>query len=171
MTGGTIPRAMFNARIDHDMNLLQEFEQLIDAITVAQIPYAVCGGIAVTIHGFPRTTRDIDLLIRTEDLPHILGCVRPLGYNLEGGMLPVGHGEPYERNIFRVSKAAGKDLLTLDLALVNPLLEEAWQTRQAYEWNGRTVQVVSRAGLSQMKRLSGRPQDLVDLDRLGITDE
>ena len=32
------------------------------------IPYALCGGMAVVLHGYPRLTRDIDLLIRPSDL-------------------------------------------------------------------------------------------------------
>lgn len=150
------------------MNLISELSAVIRAMASAQIPYAVCGGIAVTIHGFPRTTRDIDLLIQPADLDRTLDCVRGVGYNLEGGMIPLGFGEPFERDLFRISKALGSELMTLDLLLVNPLLESAWSTRSQYEWQGEQLTVVSREGLAVMKRLSRRPQDLVDLERLGI---
>ncbi|MBA7590082.1 2-methoxy-6-polyprenyl-1,4-benzoquinol methylase, mitochondrial [subsurface metagenome] len=32
------------------------------------VPYALCGGMAVVLHGYPRLTRDIDLLIQPGDL-------------------------------------------------------------------------------------------------------
>lgn len=153
------------------MELIDEFAAVTEALSSRQIPYAVCGGIAVVIHGFARTTRDIDLLVLESDLPQILDCVRVLGYNLDGGMIPLGHGEPYERNVYRISKAQGRDLMTLDLVLVNPLLQRAWETRERYTWTDRQIEVVSRLGLAEMKRLSGRPQDLVDLERLGISDD
>lgn len=35
--------------------------------TQAKIPYGVCGGVAVCLHGYPRNTVDIDLIIRPED--------------------------------------------------------------------------------------------------------
>lgn len=150
------------------MNLLDEFRAIVRAMQHAGIPYAVCGGIAVTIHGFPRTTRDIDLLIQPDDLDRTLDCVRPLGYVLEGGLIPLGFGEPHERNVYRISKASGTELMTLDLVLVNPLLAEAWNTREEFTMTGETFIVVSPAGLAIMKRLSGRRQDLVDLEQLGL---
>lgn len=153
------------------MQLTSEFAAVTEALSIAQIPYAVCGGIAVVIHGFARTTRDIDLLVLEADLERILVCVRGLNYNLDGGLIPLEFGEPFERNVYRVSKAEGRDLMSLDLVLVNPLLQRAWETRERYTWQGREIDVVSRLGLGDMKRLSGRPQDLVDLERLGIRDD
>jgi hypothetical protein len=50
------------------MNLKDELVQVIEALGSSAIPYALCGGIAVVIHGYPRLTKDIDLLIRDEDL-------------------------------------------------------------------------------------------------------
>lgn len=153
------------------MNLIDELKTIVRAMNAAGIPYAVCGGIAVTIHGFTRTTRDIDLLIQPDDLDRTLKCVDGLGYNLEGGRIPLGAGEGFEQELVRISKAVGRDLVTLDLLLVDPLYEPAWLSRGHYDWQGETLTVVSREGLAIMKRLSGRPQDLVDLQRLGIDPE
>ena len=61
------------------------------------------------------------------------------------------------------------ELLTLDLLLVNPVLQRVWEEREVYEWQGRQVQIVSAAGLARMKRLAGRDQDLLDLKKLGFT--
>ena len=56
----------------------------------------------------------------------------------------------------------------LDLILVSPILEPAWQSRTIVEWEGRRVSIVSRDGLALMKTLAGRDQDLTDLKQLGI---
>ena len=149
-------------------NLYEEMFSVVNALEVDRIDYAVCGGLAVAIHGFVRATRDIDLLILREDLDRVLVAARRCGFNLEGGMLPMGAGEPFPRDIFRISKVVGKDLVTLDLLIVNPLLQQAWDARESYEWQGRTLQAVSPAGLYVMKKLAGRPQDLVDLQRMGL---
>lgn len=45
------------------MNLRDEFLGVLDALTGAGLDHAVCGGFAVAIHGYPRLTQDIDLLI------------------------------------------------------------------------------------------------------------
>ena len=115
-----------------------------------------------------RTTRDIDLLIRPENLAAVKTAVEEIGYNLEGGVLPIGFGELHPCDVHRISKVVGKTLATLDLILVNPSLEPAWESRQRYHWQNQELWVVSRMGLGVMKRLSHRPGDLVDLDNLGI---
>lgn len=73
---------------------------------------------------------------------------------------------PLERRILRVSKAEGSDLLTLDLIVASPSFEDVWSTRVLVEWEGRRVPVVSVGGLIRMKRVAGRPQDLVDIENL-----
>ena len=80
----------------------------------------------------------------------------------------MGAGEPFPRDIFRISKVIGKELLTLDLLIVNPLLQQAFEAREYYEWLGVRLQAVSPAGLYVMKKLAGRTQDIADLQRLGL---
>ena len=150
------------------INLYEELAALVRELEAAQLNYAVCGGMAVAIHGLPRATKDIDLLILREDLASVLNVARGCGFILEGGILPMGAGEPFPRDIFRSSKVIDKKLLTLDLLIVNPLLQQAWDAREYYEWRGVKLQAVSPAGLYVMKKLAGRPQDIVDLQRLGL---
>ena len=76
--------------------------------------------------------------------------------------------ERFERDIYRISKVIDKKLLTLDLLIVNPLLQQAFEAREYYEWQGVRLQAVSPAGLYVMKKLAGRPQDIADLQRLGM---
>jgi hypothetical protein len=52
-----------------------------------------------------------------------------------------------------------------------PVLERAWQTRAAYPWRGRHMTAVSIEGLTEMKRMAGRKQDLADLEHLGVPEE
>ena len=54
---------------DGAVDIYQEFVLIIDALNRQGIDYAVCGGISMAIHGLPRFTRDIDLLIRPEAWP------------------------------------------------------------------------------------------------------
>jgi hypothetical protein len=150
------------------VDLTSELAAIIDCLDKARLPYALCGGLSVALHGHVRATQDIDLLIRPEHLDSVFAAVRPLGFHLEGGCIPLGFGEQHPLDVHRISKAVGRELVTLDLILVNPTLEPAWDSRQLHPWNGRELCVVSRAGLGIMKRLSRRPLDLDDLNRLGI---
>jgi hypothetical protein len=153
------------------MDLYSELLHLIDALNSAQLGYAVCGGIAVAIYGYPRFTKDIDLLIRSEDLARVLKTIEPRGFIDAAGSISFDTGGPQERVVHRISKIEGAEILTLDLLLVSPALEDVWQQREMFQWQGRALQLVSAEGLAKMKRLAGRDQDLLDLKKLGFADE
>lgn len=153
------------------LDLIAEFEGLLDALAAAGAGYAVCGGLAVNIHGHVRATRDIDLLILKEDLTRVLAAVRPLGFTLEAGPIPFGVGTANARELHRISKIHEGALLTLDLLLVTPVFEQVWGGRQRSTWHQRDIWVVSLGGLAVMKRLAGRTQDLADLENLGVETE
>ena len=143
--------------------LLHEFTKLIASIEDSELEYAVCGGLAMTIHGFVRATIDIDLLIQPETLEKAFQIAKDNGYNIHG--LDISFKERAVE-IRRVSKVIGEDILSLDLLLVTPFVEDVWQARQQIEFMGRHLTVVSLEGLVKMKTLAGRPQDLADIHRI-----
>jgi hypothetical protein len=148
------------------MDLYEELLGLVDALTRGGVDYAICGGIALAIHGHPRFTKDIDLLVRLEDVDAVLAAVATRGFDLLAAPMAFGAGTPQERHVRRVSKAEGAELLTLGLLIVSPALDEAWRGRGAVEWRGRRLRAVSASGLVHMKRLAGRDQDLLDVKKL-----
>lgn len=153
------------------MDLIVEFASIIDALSNANIEYAICGGFAVNIHGHVRATRDVDLLIREESVDLALRAVADIGFTLSSGRIPFGFATAEHREIVRVSKVESQQLLTLDLMIVTPVFEEVWRDRTSTDWNGRRIAVVSRAGLWRMKKLAGRAQDLADIEQLGLGPE
>jgi hypothetical protein len=50
------------------MNLLDELLRTARALDLASVEHALIGGLAVAVWGAPRATKDIDLLVRREDL-------------------------------------------------------------------------------------------------------
>ena len=92
--------------------------------------------------------------------------VKPLGFWIEGGLIPFDPGTPKARNVYRISKIDGEDVLTLDLLLVSAILSIAWDKRETIEWQNQVVPVVSPEGLIHMKTLAGRKQDLADIEKL-----
>jgi len=148
------------------MELIEELLGLVDALQAEGVDYAVCGGIAVAIHGHPRFTKDLDLLVQRADADKIRAVAMRCGFTLEGIPMLFAAGSRNEREILRLTKAVASETLTLDLLLVGPPLVDVWAARKATNWCGRVLWVVSREGLIQMKHLSGRPQDLVDIQAL-----
>ena len=138
-------------------------------MTGAGLDHAVCGGFAVAIHGYPRLTQDIDLLILPGDLERAREILRPLGYDVDGGMLVLDAGKPTEHRLWRVSKVEGEDVVTFVLLIVEgELLVEVWHDRECHTLGTGEVSVVSKPGLARMKQAAGRPKDLDDLEGLGL---
>lgn len=46
----------------------------------AGIPYGICGGIAVCLHGYQRNTVDIDLIIRPQDSDQVKSLLQASGF-------------------------------------------------------------------------------------------
>jgi hypothetical protein len=153
------------------MNLVDELYEITAALTTAGIHYAVCGGVAVTMYGATRSTKDIDILVLPADVPRVLDAVRPLGYVFAALPMTFGAGTERERHVQRVSKIEGKEHLLLDLLLADAAFEGALDDRIEVQLPEGPVTVVSRAMLIRMKRLAGRAQDLADVEKLEVADE
>lgn len=152
------------------MNLLTEFEVLLTRLNRQQLEFALCGGLAVNVLGHVRATRDIDILIPRNSLDPVRDAAKELGFTLRSGRIPFGQGTPKEREVWRVTKPEGTELVSLDLLLVTPVFEKVWSERKTIDWKGHTLPIVSLEGLAFMKRLAGRAQDLADLEALGVGD-
>ncbi|MDX2010646.1 MAG: nucleotidyl transferase AbiEii/AbiGii toxin family protein [Myxococcaceae bacterium] len=148
------------------VDLFEQFGLVVDALNEHGVPFAVCGGVAVNLLGHVRATRDIDLLLPREQIDPVRDLVKPLGFVLRSGRIPFGEGTPNARELWRVSKAEGPSLLSLDLMVVMPVYERVFAGRVRTQWRGRSFDVVSAEGLIAMKRLAGRPQDLADIAAL-----
>jgi len=143
--------------------LLDEFRSITEALNDSGIDYAICGGWAMAIHGIPRATIDIDLLIRADDLEPAWLIAKNLGYDVEG--LPLNFGAIEIRRISKV-ESESRRLFTIDFLLVTPAIENVWKDRRVVDWEEGTTSVVSKAGLVTLKEISGRDQDLVDIKKL-----
>lgn len=153
------------------MDLREELNELIESLNRERIPYALCGGMALAVHGHPRFTQDLDLLIQESDLKRLIELAEQLGYRDISGWLRFNAGTDRETRLYRLLKPLGSENLMLDLICVTSQFEEVWQGRTQFHIAGRPLTVVSRDGLRTMKEISNRAQDLVDLEKLDETPE
>lgn len=144
------------------LSLTEEFEGLIAALEAAGADYALVGALAVAVHGAPRATTDIDLLVPREALDPVREVARGCGFTLEA--LPIMFRDGVE--LRRLTKVRDGDHLTLDLILVNETLQPVWDSRAPVETEAGCVSVVSRERLIEMKLAAGRSQDIFDVERL-----
>ena len=144
------------------MNFFEELQNLIRELEGGGVDYALCGGVALAIHGAPRATQDIDLLLRPEDIDSLRAVARRCGFTLESFPMDFASG----LTIQRFTKLIGDQPLMLDVLFVAGPLEKVWADRQVAELEGGQVRVVSREGLIALKLAAGRPQDVADVKRL-----
>jgi hypothetical protein len=154
------------------MNLIEELLGLAADLEREGVEYALCGGIAVAIHGNPpltkdpRFTNDIDLLAQARDFERVRVVARKCGFTLDGLPVLVGAGTSSERELVQLTKADGSDSLTLALLHGGHLLARVWQSRSRIAWRGRELQVVSLEGLLIMTMLCDRAQGPSDIAAL-----
>lgn len=151
-----------------EMNLTDEFTALVNAMQDANIEFAVCGGMAMALHGYPRFTNDIDLLIRPGDLDAAVKAARSCGFDDEVESIKLGQRTGRLVDIRRINKFKAESFMTLDFVLVTMVLEDVWRGRSQFKWENRSLLVVTASGLAKMKMLAGRPQDLLDIQTLGF---
>lgn len=148
-------------------NLFEEFRAVVLALAAARVPYAVCGGIAMSIHAHPRATIDIDVLAPPDAVAQIAGALLSLGFvRRERAPTRLAKGEVVMHRLVKIVPD-DPEVLVLDVIEVIPgATARAWQTRTTAEWEGHPVTVVSRDGLIGLKRLRGSPQDVADITLL-----
>jgi hypothetical protein len=61
-------------------NVHQALERLVDRLTELKIPYAIVGALSLNAYGYQRTTSDVDVLLRREDLEAFKKKHLGLGY-------------------------------------------------------------------------------------------
>ena len=145
------------------MTLRQEMHQLVRALDAAGIPYALCGGLAMAAHGWPRATMDIDLLIEEARLEEAKAVARALGFDHEAGFMSFAGGRV---RLFRVVKVQGAEFLPLDLLLASGDLAAFWPHRVTMATDDGNVTVLSATSLARMKALRGSGTDRDDIRKL-----
>ena len=152
------------------MNLVAELHAVVAALVRSGIRHAICGGVAVTIHGATRSTKDIDILIAPADVEKALDVVRPLGYRFAALPLVFDEGSARERHVQRVSKIEGGEHLVLDFLLEQNAFAGLLANPVEVVLPEGPLWVVPREVLLAMKRMAGRNQDLADLEKLEAGD-
>ena len=147
------------------LDLYEELKSLIAALDAHKIDYALCGGIAMAIYGRPRATVDIDLLIASDSLDEVIEVAKALEYTVRGLDMTFANDRIEIRRVSKIDQETGV-VLSMDMLLVTPQIQQIWDSRGTVEWEGGKLSVVSREGLIALKKLSGRPQDLADISAL-----
>lgn len=151
------------------MDIERELLAVVDALHRGRIPYALCGGVCLALHGCVRATQDIDMLVRPIDLPRLRIALRSAGFTVwTPKPMEFRHAGGGVTRVHRVCKFVGEDYMILDLIEIGATHEAAWKLRTRRKLQGRNVSLISARGLARMKKVAGRKQDLADIEALGF---
>ena len=126
------------------------------------VKYVVIGGIAAVLHGVPRATYDLDILIEAtrENAERLLAALTEAGFGT-AALTNADELLAHQITIF-------KDYVRLDVqtATKGILFESVWRRRESMNLRGCPIEVLSREDLIASKRASGREVDLRDVEAL-----
>ena len=146
------------------LDLYEELRSVTGALELAGIPYALVGGLAVSIYATPRATQDIDLLLSASDLPKVSAALHPLGYEELSAPMVFAQGRLAIR---RFTRLAGAQFLMVDVLLPqDPALADILVRRERVS-AAQPLWIAPLDGLIALKRLRGSAQDLADIVALG----
>lgn len=141
----------------------QRLHRIIRALEERAVPYAVVGGQAVALWvasrepAAVRTTKDVDLLIRRDDLAQARAAALSAGmdyFEVLGVGMFLDRSDPNPRHAVHLVWAGEK--VRPEYELPSPPVEERLRLTEE-------IQVVSLPGLVRMKLMSNRDQDRVHL--------
>jgi hypothetical protein len=138
--------------------MLNRLKDVFRCLEERKVRYLVIGGIATVLHGVPRATFDLDILIdpTEENARRLLDAI------LDAGLATAADTTPAEILDYEIT--VFEDLVRVDVQTETPGIEfePSWQRRATLEYRDQEVQVVSREDLIRAKRAAGREVDLKD---------
>lgn len=144
--------------------MLNRLQGVFESFQSHDVRYVVIGGIAAALHGVPRATFDLDILIE----PSPANAKKLLDALLEAGLATAALTTAEELLAREIT--VFNDRVRIDVQTSTPGLtfEQAWRQRETMTYNNQQFYVASRADLIASKRAAGRPVDLEDVRLLQL---
>ena len=141
----------------------QDFKEFLESLNANNVEYLVIGGYAVAFHGHPRYTKDIDIWVSPaeENIHNLLNALDDFGFSSLG--LTVDDFNDPEQ-IIQLGYAPNRiDLLT-DLEGVD--FETCYTKKVVGDIDNMPLNFIDLGKVKKKKKITGRNQDLADLEKL-----
>jgi hypothetical protein len=143
------------------------FKELLSLFNDYHVKYLVVGGYAVMKYAEPRYTKDIDILVKAdrENAVLVFRALRAFGAPLSGMSEDDFAHEGY---FYQIGVAPMRiDIL---MSVKDVSFDDAWRNRLESDLGGVEATFISKQDLIKSKRAAGRPQDLIDVELLSLSD-
>lgn len=154
--------------------MVGEIEAILDALNRACVRYLVVGGVAVVLHGYLRTTADLDLVIQL-DRDNLLRAIRALQGHQYRPRAPVS-AEDFAEPVIREQWIRDKGLavfslwspahptLEIDLFVAEPFdFDTVYARALRVQLEKADATIIALEDLIALKKGVGRPRDLEDI--------
>lgn len=142
------------------------WHKIIKAFDKTGLEYVLVGGVALIIHGLPRSTLDIDIYVpaKEEILSKLFKIADSLGLQSEQGqILALGSFPSLFTGQWICFSDKGKDILDIFLSSEKEF-DRIYSNSESKRDRDISVRVASLKDIEAMKRSSGRPIDLADIE-------
>jgi len=145
------------------MKVHRDFKDFISLMHANGVEYVIVGSFALSFHGHPRATGDMDVWIRRspENASRILKALDEFGF----GSLGVTGDDLLEDKVIQLGQPPVRIDLMTELDGLTP--DEVWAGRVAGRFGDLPVFYLGRDAFIRNKRSLGRHKDLADLEALG----
>jgi tRNA nucleotidyltransferase/poly(A) polymerase len=149
--------------------MLNQFQGVFRCFQRHKVKYVVIGGVASVLHGVPRATFDVDILIEAtaENAERLLAAMKEAGFGT-ASMTNADDVLAHEITVFN-------DRVRIDVQTRTPgvAFADAWDRRKTMSRGGQQFFVICKEDLIRSKRASGRDVDREDvrLLELGETEQ
>lgn len=150
--------------------VIEDFHDVLIELVHSGARFLIVGAHALSAHGVPRATVDLDIWIRddSENAQRVYAALAAFGAPLEAlGLTPADFEQPAIVTQFGLPPLR-IDVMTSVSGLV---FDEAWSTRVEGEVEGVRVPILGRESFIKNKRASGRTKDLADIELLAAGHE
>jgi hypothetical protein len=155
---------------------MTSFEAIFAALQATGARYVVVGGVAVNLHGYQRFTKDVDLVVELipDQTLRVLQALESLGFRPSIPVRTADFANPdireswvSEKGMMVFQMFSDTSRVTVDIFAQYPVAFDAlYSESTTVSLPGASLRIASIDHLMQMKRQAGRPQDLLDLEKL-----
>ena len=154
-----------------------EYEKIFRMLAAEKVDYLIAGGLAVNLHGVPRFTRDIDLMVdpSEKNLARLGKALKKLGYRPKYPVRIADFLNPENWGKWKREKGMTafnlyhprSPLAEIDVLIDPPFaFEKAKARRTTLQAGNIRLFLLSLGDLIRAKKKAGREQDIADVEAL-----
>lgn len=146
--------------------MIDDFGDLLRELVEADVWFLVVGAHALSVHGVPRATGDLDVWVRPdhENAARVVAALARFGAPIQELGISA---DDFERPDIVAQFGIPPYRIDLLTTISGIDFDDAWADHVNGEIAGVTVPVLSRRAFVANKRASGRTKDRADLESLG----